>query len=104
MDEEKADKMAFDVAKPKHVATLPRACQAEPLESSDPPLRADLWRAATNLGASAGSRSPTNGLLPFELDFRMWEGPSRDREPLEMSKDTTGYSACRDRTPKCHSL
>ena len=34
----------------------------------------------------------------------MWEGPSRDREPLEMSKDTTVYSACRDRTPNCDSL
>ena len=50
------------------------------------------------MGASASSRPPTNGLLPFELEFRMWEGPSRDRTPLEMSKDTTGYSAWRDRT------
>ena len=66
--------------------------------SSDPLLRAHPWGAATNLGASAGCRPPTLNLLPFELDVRVWEGPRRDRKPLEMSKDTTGCSAWRDRT------
>ena len=82
-------------AAPKSATGLP---QTQPPQSSDPLLRADHWGAAANLGGSAGSRPPTNGLLPFELDFRMWEGPSRDRKPLEMSKDTTGWGAWRDRT------
>ena len=36
--------------------------------------------------------------LPFELYLRMWEGSSRDRKLVEMSKDTTKHSAWRDRT------
>ena len=75
--------MAAAAAAPMSVAGVP---EAQSSESSDPPLRADPWGAATNLGGSAGSRSVTNSLLPFELDFRVWEGPSRDRKPLEMSK------------------
>ena len=86
---------AAAAAAPKSAAGVP---QAPPPQSSDPFLRAGPWGAAANLGGSAGSRPPTNGLLLFELDFRMWEGPSRDRKPLEMSKDTTGYGAWRDRT------
>ena len=86
--------VAAAAAAPKSAAGVP---QAQPPQSSDPFLRADPWGAAANLGGSAGSRPPTDGLFPFELDFRMWEGPSRDRKPLEMSKDTTGYGAWRDR-------
>ena len=81
---------AAAAAAPKSAAGVP---QAQPPQSSDPLLRADPWGAAANLGGSAGSRPPSNGLLPFELDVRMWEGPSRDRKPLEMSNDTTGYGA-----------
>ena len=86
---------AAAAAAPLSAAGVP---QAQPSQSSHPLLRANPWSAATNLGGSADSRPPTNGLLSFELDSRMWEGPSRDREPLEMSMDTTGYSAWRDQT------
>ena len=72
--------------------------QAQSSQSPDLLHRANPWSALTKLGASAGSRPPTNGFLPFELDFRMWEGSGRDRKRLEMSKVTTGYSAWRDRT------
>ena len=71
--------------------------QAQSSQSPDLLHRANPWSALTKLGASAGSRPPTNGFLPFELDFRMWKGPSRDRKRLEMSKVTTGNSAWRDR-------
>jgi hypothetical protein len=43
-------------------------------------------------------RSPLDDLLRFEINFKMWEGPGRDRKPLEMTKDITGYSSWRDRT------
>ena len=28
----------------------------------------------------------------------MWEGPGRDRKPLEITTDASGYSSWRDRT------
>ena len=30
--------------------------------------------------------------------MKMWEGPGRDRQPLEMTKDASGYASWRDRT------
>jgi len=39
-------------------------------------------------------RGPLDDLSRFEINFKMWEGPGRDRKPLEMTKDITGYHDC----------
>ena len=48
--------------------------------------------------ALPGLRQVRDEHLRFEVSMKVWEGPGRDRKPLEMTKDASGYASRRVRT------
>ena len=78
---------------PSLVAGVPQTHPDAPTSSSS-----NFGVAATGSGSIAGFRLSRDDLTQLELDFRMWEGSDRDREPLEISKDAIGYSCWHDWT------
>ena len=87
---------------------------ADPLHRKDPWAAtalsdsADATRVSSPAGLAGGAEVSPSALpglrqvrdeyLRFEVNMKMWEGPGRDRKPLEMTKDASGYASWRDRT------
>ena len=77
-------------------ATAPSVLQLTQ-QGSVPPV---IWLAVKGsvLRRLPGLRQVRDEYLRFEVNMKMWEGPARDRKPLEMTKDASGYASWRDRT------
>ena len=96
---------------PTGTRTTGPTSSTSPTTAFDPLLRADPWVAyagaapgPSGAGAAPGPSSLTTtrpldvDLTRFEINFKMWEGPGRDRKPLDLVKDSAGYCGWRDRT------
>ena len=80
--------------------------------AADPLRRKDPWAATAPSGSAdgtglsrpgglaggAGVRQVRDEHLRFEVTMKVLEGSGRDWNPLEMTKDASGYASRRDRT------